>query len=60
LRIRSLGFAILVLVVTSVAAIGQVATSSFAADATHVYWTTHTPSATTGAPDDCAIVSLAK
>ena len=43
-----------------VIAVGQHAASSLAADGTHVYWTTHTPSATTGAPDDCAIVSLAK
>jgi hypothetical protein len=41
-------------------AVGQFGASSFAADATHVYWTTHTASATAGAPDDCAIVSLAK
>jgi hypothetical protein len=27
-------------------------------DGTHVYWVTHTPSATPGAPADCAIVSL--
>ncbi|HVU49530.1 MAG TPA: hypothetical protein VHL80_02525 [Polyangia bacterium] len=43
-----------------IVAVGQHAAGSFAADATHVYWTTHTPSATAGAPDDCAIVSLAK
>lgn len=43
-----------------VIAVGQHAASSFAADATNVYWTTHAPSATVGAPDDCAIVSLAK
>jgi hypothetical protein len=44
----------------AIIAVGQHAAASLAADATHVYWTTHTPSATTGAPDDCAIVSLAK
>lgn len=43
-----------------VVAIGQHAAGSFAADSTHVYWTTHTPSATAGAPDDCAIVRLVK
>jgi hypothetical protein len=43
-----------------VIAVGQHAASSLAADGTHVYWTTHTPSATAGAPDDCTIVSLAK
>ena len=44
----------------NVIALGQHAAASFAADATHVYWTTHTPSTTAGAADDCAIVSLAK
>jgi hypothetical protein len=44
----------------TIIAVGQHAAISLAADATHVYWTTHTPSATAGAPDDCAIVSLAK
>jgi hypothetical protein len=44
----------------TIIAVGQHAAGSFGADATHVYWTTHTPSATAGAPDDCTIVSLAK
>jgi hypothetical protein len=44
----------------TVIALRQPGAGSFAADATRVYWTTHTPSATAGAPDDCAIVSLAK
>jgi hypothetical protein len=44
----------------TVIALDQPGAASFAADATHVYWTTHTPSATAGAPDDCTIVSLAK
>ena len=44
----------------TVIAVSQPGASSFAADAARVYWTTHTPSATAGAPDDCAIVSLAK
>jgi hypothetical protein len=43
-----------------VIAVGQHSASSFVADATRVYWSTHTPSATAGTPDDCAIVSLAK
>jgi hypothetical protein len=43
-----------------VIAVGQHAASSFAADATHVYWSTHVPSTTPGAADDCKIVSLAK
>jgi hypothetical protein len=43
-----------------VVATGQPGASSFVADATHVYWVTHEPSVTAGAPDDCAIVSLAK
>jgi hypothetical protein len=43
-----------------VIALGQPGAASFAADATHVYWTTHAPSATPGAADDCTIVSLAK
>jgi hypothetical protein len=43
-----------------VIALGQPGASSFAADDTHVYWSTHAPSATAGAPDDCQIVSLAK
>lgn len=42
----------------TVVATGQVGARSFAADATHVYWVTHTPSATSGAPADCAIVGL--
>jgi hypothetical protein len=44
----------------TVVATDQRGARSFVADATHVYWATHTPSATSGAPDDCAIVSLAK
>jgi hypothetical protein len=44
----------------AIIAVDQMNASSFAADATRVYWTTHTPSATAGAPDDCQIVSLAK
>jgi hypothetical protein len=44
----------------TIIAVGQHAAASLAADATRIYWTTHTPSATSGAPDDCAIVSLAK
>jgi hypothetical protein len=44
----------------TVVAKGQRHAGSFVADATHVYWTTHAPSATAGAADDCAIVSLAK
>jgi hypothetical protein len=43
-----------------VVAVGQIAASSLAADATHVYWTTHTPSITAGAPDDCQILSLSQ
>jgi hypothetical protein len=43
-----------------VVAVGQHAATSFVADAANVYWVTRTPSATAGAPDDCAIVSLAK
>jgi hypothetical protein len=43
-----------------VVALVQPGASSFAADAANVYWVTHAPSATAGAPDDCAIVSLAK
>jgi hypothetical protein len=46
--------------VGAIVAVDQMNASSFAADATRVYWTTHTPSATAGAPDDCQIVSLAK
>jgi hypothetical protein len=41
-------------------AAGQPNPSQLVADATHVYWVTHTPSATAGAADDCAIMSLAK
>jgi hypothetical protein len=36
------------------------AASQLVADDAHVYWIATTPSATTGAADDCAIVSLAK
>jgi hypothetical protein len=39
---------------------GQPGAASFVADASHIYWSTHTPSATAGAADDCAIVSLAE
>jgi hypothetical protein len=44
----------------TVVATGQVGARSFVASATHVYWITHTPAATSGAPADCAIVSLAQ
>lgn len=44
----------------TVIATGQRGARSFVADATHVYWATHEPSATSRAPDDCAIVSLTK
>jgi hypothetical protein len=44
----------------AIIAVGQTNASSFAADATRIYWTTHAPSATAGAPDDCQIVSLPK
>lgn len=42
----------------TVVATGQVGARSFVANATHVYWVTHTPSATSGAPADCAIASM--
>jgi hypothetical protein len=44
----------------TVVATNQPGARSFVTDdSTHVYWATHTPSATPGAPADCAIVSLA-
>jgi hypothetical protein len=43
----------------TVVATNQPGARSFVTDGTHVYWATHTPSATPGAPADCAIVSLA-
>jgi hypothetical protein len=44
----------------TVLATGQANPSQLVADASHVYWVTHTPSATADAADDCAIMSLAK
>lgn len=37
---------------------GQPGAASFAAGAGRIYWTTHAPSGTAGAADDCTIVSL--
>jgi hypothetical protein len=43
-----------------IVATGQKNASQFAADATHVYWVTRTPSEAGAGGDDCALVRLAR